>query len=336
MKVVFKFMLGGFVVLSTIIVLVACGASWWAYEEFHKAGPLSEPLTFVVPRGANIGGVADSLKYHGAINAPVLFIYGGKALGQDSKIKAGEYEIPAQLSMRNILDLLVSGKTVQRQVTVREGLTSYEIANLLSEVDTLEQVDLEIPPEGSLLAETYSYSKGENTGDIVKRMTEAMTATIDELWEGRMPNLPLETKEEAIILASIVEKETAVASERKKVAGVFINRLKKGMLLQTDPTVIYALTEGKPKNDGKGPLGRRLLFKDLEVDSPYNTYKYPGLPPTPIANPGRAAIEAVLNPETHEYIYFVADGSGGHAFAKTLAQHNQNVAKWRRIRRSKN
>jgi UPF0755 protein len=156
---------------------------------------------------------------------------------------------------------------------------------------------------------------------------------IDELWEKREPNLPIKTKQEAIILASIVEKETAVNDERKRVAGVFINRLNKGMLLQTDPTVIYALTKGKIQDKGKGPLGRRLLRKDLNIDSPYNTYKHVGLPPGPIANPGRASIEAVLNPEAHDYIFFVADGSGGHAFAKTLAAHNRNGSNWRKVRK---
>ena len=166
-------------------------------------------------------------------------------------------------------------------------------------------------------------------------MQAAMAKTIDELWENRSDNLPIKTKEEAIILASIIEKETGVGAERKKVAGVFINRLRKNMMLQTDPTVIYALTKGKIQEEGKGPLGRRLLRKDLKVNSPYNTYKNTGLPPGPIANPGRAAIEAALNPETHDYIFFVADGTGGHAFGKNLKEHNANVAKWRKIRSQK-
>ena len=161
-----------------------------------------------------------------------------------------------------------------------------------------------------------------------------MTRAIEELWPQRDKDLPFKTKEEAIILASIVEKETGVAKERKKVAGVFINRLRIGMALQTDPTVIYAITRGKHEDGGKGPLGRRLLKKDLQIDDRYNTYKYPGLPPGPIANPGRASIEAVLNPAEHGYFYFVADGSGGHAFGKTLADHNANVAKWRKFRRA--
>jgi len=164
------------------------------------------------------------------------------------------------------------------------------------------------------------------------RMQADMRETLDAAWGARVEGLPFNTKEEALVLASIIEKETAVADERRKVAGVFVNRLKRGIALQTDPTVIYAITKGKHKNDGKGPLGRRLLRKDLQYDSPYNTYKYPGLPPGPIANPGKASIEAALNPEVHDYIFFVADGTGGHAFGKTLAEHNRNVAKWRKIR----
>jgi UPF0755 protein len=165
-------------------------------------------------------------------------------------------------------------------------------------------------------------------------MKEGMDKTVAELWPGRAPDLPVTTEAEAMVLASIVEKETGVASERKRVAGVFVNRLKKGMPLQSDPTVIYGMTKGEVKNEGQGPIGRRLLTKDLETNSPYNTYLNPGLPPTPIANPGRESIEAVLHPETHDYIYFVADGTGGHVFARTLAEHNSNVARWRRIRRS--
>jgi UPF0755 protein len=168
---------------------------------------------------------------------------------------------------------------------------------------------------------------------VINRMQASMTKTIDELWEQRSSTLPFTTKEEAIVLASIVEKETGHPEERERVAGVFINRLRKGMALQTDPTVIYAITKGEHKNEGKGPLGRRLLLKDLEIDSPYNTYKNPGLPPGPIANPGRASIKATLNPEEHDYIYFVADGTGGHIFSRTLDEHNRNVREWRKIRR---
>ncbi len=336
MKALFKILLGGFVICLTLAIIGMAGGSWWAYQQFNKPSSLDESVIITIPRGANIGRVAEILYYEGVIDSYVIFKIAGRLTGQASKIKAGEYEFTPHLSMKQILDLIEKGKTVKRNITIREGLTSYQIINLLSGINTLKQSYIEIPNEGSLLPETYSYSKGDGAVDIINRMKTAMSATIDELWEERVPDLPINTKEEAIILASIIEKETAKPSERRRVAGVFINRLRIGMLLQTDPTVIYALTQGKHENNGKGPLGRRLLKKDLKFDSPYNTYLYAGLPPAPISNPGRASIKAALNPEEHKYIYFVADGSGGHAFAKTLKEHNNNVAKWRKIRRLQN
>ena len=280
-----------------------------------------------------IGGVAEILLYHGVIEntaEEILFKYMGRITGQHKNLKAGEYEFPAHVSMQDALRLLEEGKTLQRRFTVPEGLTSYEIVGIVAGVEELTGEIADTPPEGSLLPETYSYQKDETRASILKRMQDSMQDTLEKLWQG----LPFATKEEALVLASIVEKETSVPEERARIAGVFINRLKKGIPLQTDPTVIYALTEGKPENEGQGPLGRRLLTKDLEFDSPYNTYKYPGLPPGPIANPGAESIAAVLNPEAHDFLYFVADGSGGHAFAATLEEHNANVAKWRKIRRT--
>ena len=339
MKLFFKLILGGFVLFSSLAVLGAAGGAWWAYYSFNAPGPLEKPVTLTIPRGAHIGAVADILSRDNVLESSLIsrlvFTGAGRLTGQASKIKAGEYEFSSHLSMKQVLDLLEEGKTVQRNVTIREGLTSYEIVNLLNSVEDLGETDIDLPAEGSLLPETYSYSKGDSTAHIIERMRIAMTDTVNILWDTRTPDLPIKTKEEALILASIIEKETAQDNERRKVAGVFVNRLRKGMLLQTDPTVIYALTKGKPKNNGKGPLGRRLFKKDLVFDSPYNTYLYTGLPPGPIANPGRASIEAALNPEEHDYLYFVADGTGGHVFAKTLSEHNRNVAQWRKIRKSR-
>ncbi len=335
MGLFFKILLGGFVLCLTLVTIGVAGGSWWAYQQFNKPSAQAKAVIITIPRGANIGGVADTLSYENIIEYPMVFSYAGRITGQASKIKAGEYEIPPHISMKQILDLLESGKTIQRNITIREGLTSYQIVKLLSEIEHLKQSDIETPKEGSLLPETYSYSKGENIADIIRRMEIAMDNAINELWESRSPDLPIKTKQEAIILASIIEKETAHPDERARVAGVFINRLRKGMPLQTDPTVIYAITLGKHENNGKGPLGRRLLRKDLKFDSPYNTYIYAGLPPAPIANAGYASIKAALNPEEHKYIYFVADGSGGHAFSKTLREHNNAAAKWRKIRDSK-
>lgn len=330
-----KTLLGLVVYFITLGLVVSGVAFWWGVQEFSKPGLNDKPFEILVERGSSIGSVAEQLVYNGAIKHPIVFTLGGRFTDQASKIKAGEYEIPAHLSMRMILDLLSEGKTIQRNITIPEGLTNFEIINLISKVPNLQQKPIvTFPAEGSLLPETYSFTKAESNIDILERMKKDMQSTIDELWAKRASGLPFASKEEALIMASIVEKETGIASERARIAGVFINRLRIKMPLQTDPTVIYAITKGRPQNSGLGPLGRRLLRTDLDIDSPYNTYKYSGLPPTPIANPGRAAIEATLNPEPHEYLYFVADGSGGHVFAKTLDEHNANVAKWRLIRKS--
>ncbi len=339
MKAALKAILGFFVVITTFVLIGAVGAAFWVQKEFTKASNFEESKEIVIPQGSSIAAISNILVERGLLEnssvAPVIFSLGGRYTGQATRLKAGEYKIFAHASMKEILNILESGKVIQRQITIREGLTNWEIKQLLLAHEGLAKVDdVPLKAEGMYLPETYSYQKGDSAVDIMNRMNIALEKTLDEAWEKRVPDLPIKSKEEALTLASIIEKETAVASERRKVAGVFINRLKRGIALQTDPTVIYALTMGKHKNDGKGPLGRRLLKKDLKVDSPYNTYKYSGLPPTPIANAGKASIEAALNPEEHNYIYFVADGTGGHAFAKTLAEHNRNVAKWRKIRKA--
>lgn len=315
-------------ILGTALVAVIGG---WAVHHYLSPSNLSEQKLVLIERGKGVSTIAEVLEQEGVITQPLLFKIAARL---SDSLKAGEYEFPAQVSMAEVMRMMVEGEVYDRKITIPEGLTSYQIVKLLNAREDLEGEVTELPKEGSLLPNTYHFVKGESVQDKIDQMQSAMTETIDELWEKRASNLPIKTKEEALILASIVEKETGVAGERKRVAGVFINRLRKGMALQTDPTVIYAITMGKMKDDGKGPLGRRLLRKDLQIDSPYNTYKYPGLPPGPIANPGRAAIKATLNPEEHEYIYFVADGTGGHAFGKTLAEHNRNVAKWRQFRRS--
>ncbi len=324
--------------LFGLLLLGALGlaaAGWWVHEEFKKDGPLEKPVLVQIPRGAHIGGATDMLVYQGVISSYPIFKNMAKISGKAEDIKAGEYQFQPKVSMAEVLSQITEGRTFNRSVTVREGLTVYEIGQLLSQVDDLEQTPMAItPPEGRLLPETYSYSNGDTTTDIINRMAAALDEALDAAWEKRVDDLPIKTKEEALILASIIEKETAVPSERRRVAGVFINRLRKGMLLQTDPTVIYALTKGQHEDKGQGPLGRRLLRKDLKIDSPYNTYLYPGLPPTPIANPGKASIEAAVNPEQHDYLYFVADGTGGHIFSRTLDEHNRAVAKWRKIRAS--
>lgn len=319
--------------LFFVAALIAGFVAYKAYDAFTRPIPFDKPIIFEIKKGNSLNATASELARMEMLDTPYAFHFGLYAMNMDAPIKAGEYQLTPGMSARDILELFQIGPNYHRMVTVREGLTSYEIIQLLNEQEELSGKIEIIPQEGTLLPETYSHSKDEPRSMILLRMQESMTQTLDQAWENRVTGLPLDTKEEALVLASIVEKETAVSEERRRVAGVFINRLRKGMPLQTDPTVIYALTKGEHKNEGQGPLGRRLLTKDLSYDSPYNTYLYAGLPPGPIANPGKASIEATLNPEEHDYIYFVADGTGGHAFAKTLAEHNANVAKWRKIRR---
>jgi UPF0755 protein len=291
------------------------------------AGPATEETVVVLPRGAGLAEITAALLEARVIDHPWLFRIAVRVLGRDRQLKAGEYAFPARATPQGVIAMLASGETVARRLTVPEGLTVAEVFKLLESVEALEG---ELPPppaEGSLLPETYFYAFGDSRIGLVARMQDAMRRTLEALWSGRAEDLPFRTRQEALILASIVDKETGVADERDKVAAVFINRLRRGMRLQADPTVIYGLTAGN------GQLGRELNRRDWEHDSAYNTYQIDGLPPSPIGNPGRASIEAVLNPAAVDYLYFVADGSGGHAFARTLEEHNRNVAKWRKVKR---
>lgn len=312
--------------LFTVVILLSLGGFFHFVALISSPGPLTSEKTVYISPGSSVRKIAATLKNEGAIEHPLAFEIGARLSG--GKLKAGEYLLPRQASAQNIIDLLQTGKTHQRQISFAEGLMSVEIMALLASAEAMTGEIAEIPPEGSLLPETYNYSHGDSRAALLNRMKESMTGTLAELWQGRDANLPLKTPEEAVILASVVEKETGVPHERARVAGVFVNRLRRGMPLQSDPTVIYAITMGKEK------LERPLLRKDLDTPSPYNTYVTPGLPPGPIANPGRAALEAVLHPEVHDYLYFVADGSGGHAFGKTLEEHTRNVAAWRKIQKA--
>lgn len=319
--------------LLTLAIIAGAGAGLWGLNEFRKPGPLAETRYVIVEKGTGMNGIAARLESEGAIASGMVFKIAARVKNQHTQLKAGEYEIAPQSSMAAILDKIVKGEVYDRKLTFREGLTSWQIVQMLNNATELSgEILTSIPEEGSLLPETYHYMKTDTRQNVIEQMQAAMKKAQDDLWPTRVPDLPVVNMSEVMVLASIVEKETGVPDERRKVAGVFINRLKRGMPLQSDPTAIYALTKGEIKDDGMGPLGRRLLRKDLEIDSPYNTYKYPGLPPGPICNPGRESIAAVLNPETHNYVYFVADGTGGHVFAETLAEHESNVAKWRKIR----
>jgi UPF0755 protein len=295
----------------------------WAHQRLTGPGPLEERTVVTIPRGAGVSAIAETLQDAGVIRSPLVFRLGARATGEATRLKAGEYAFPPRVSVRAALDILVAGKTVTRTLTVPEGLTSREVVALLREAEGLSGAIDRVPREGTLLPETYHYQQGDARAELIRRMRAEMDRVLAELWPGRADGLPFDTKREALTLASIVEKETAVPDERALVAGVFVNRLERGMRLQSDPTVRYALTEGEAE------LGRALTRADWKVDHPYNTYQHTGLPPGPIANPGRAAIAAALHPAETDYLYFVADGSGGHAFAETLEQHNRNVADWR-------
>ena len=280
-----------------------------------------------LPRGSGVSEVSQVLKSSGVIRSERLFQVLARATGAGRSLKAGEYDIPSRTPVLSILSDLQAGRTLHRSVTLAEGRTSAMIVRQLQNTEWLSG-DLEVPEEGVLLPETYRTDRGDSRQSLVDRMRSDQQALLDRLWAARQPGLPFSSPREAVILASIVEKETGQANERRRVAGVFINRLRVGMRLQSDPTVIYAISRGEP-------LGRGLRASELLTRSPWNTYAYSGLPPTPIANPGKASLEAVLDPAQTQDLYFVADGSGGHVFARDLAGHNANVARWREIERAR-
>lgn len=309
------------------LAIVGAGVVYsWAISKFEAAGPLEARQVVLIERGAGLQQIAQQLTDAGVIDNPLIFRFGARVTDQASKIKAGEFAFPARVSPKRALQIIVSGKTVARSLTVPEGLTSRQIVALVRDAEVMTGEIETVPPEGTLLPETYHYRYGDSRPALIDRMRQAMDDLLAEQWPQRQQGLPYDTQEEALTLASIVEAETAVPGERALVAGVFVNRLDRGMRLQSDPTVRFALTEGK------APLDRALTRQDWKLDHPYNTYQIGGLPPGPINNPGREAILAALDPADTDYLYFVADGSGGHAFAKTLQEHNRNVAEWRKVR----
>jgi len=290
-------------------------------------GPLQREVAVVIKPGSSITLAAQQLEKGGVIKSADAFVNRAKIFGATSTIKAGEFVIPRQASNSEILSILTGGKTVQRMVTIPEGMPSIMVYERLMANDRLTG-SINVPAEGSVLPDSYAFDKNEPRAAVLKRMQDAMTKTIDELWPARSPNTVVNTPQEALALASIVEKETALKSELRIVAGVYSNRLRKGMMLQADPTIIYPITKGKP-------LGRRIRQSEIADVNDYNTYAMTGLPKGPIANPSRAAIAAVLNPQATSALFFVADGKGGHVFADTLQEHNANVEKWYAIRRER-
>lgn len=319
----------GRILACLVLLLVAGGlAGGMLWKRYTAPGPAAAPVIVLIPRGAGVEEIAVRLMEAGAIGEPRVFALGAWIEGTFRQFKWGEFEFPARASPQQIAEHIVLGRTIQRRLTIPEGLTNRQVVQLVAKAEGLEG-DVVPRPEGTLMPDTWFYSWGDSRDRLVERQRQAMTRLLQELWRQRAPNLPLKSPQEALILASIVEKETAIPEERPRVAAVYINRLRRGMRLQADPTVVYGI------NDGAGPLDRPITRADLETPHAWNTYLIDGLPPTPIANPGRASIEAVLKPAQTDELYFVADGAGGHVFARTLADHNRNVERLRALERQR-
>lgn len=313
------------VLLGICAGLAALVAGFFAYSAFTAAGPLAERKVVVVEQGLSAAEIGTALEQGGVISNGRVFAAMAQLTGQRTQLKAGEYDVPAAASMQQVMSMIASGRAITYKITIPEGFTSEMAVARVNASEVLTGAPATPPPEGAILPDTYVFQRGMTRQKLVEDMQAAQTRLLEELWASRVPVPAIATKEQAVTLASIVEKETAVPEERPVIASVFMNRLSKGMRLQSDPTIIYGIT------GGKGRLDRALTRKDIDTPTEYNTYRIDGLPPGPIANPGRAALEAVLNPTPTKHLYFVADGTGGHAFAATLAEHNRNVRKWRKI-----
>jgi len=320
-------------VVVVVVALAAASVAWVGWTRWTTPGPTVDTVRVLIPRGAGVKRITAILAEQGLLRDrldEVVFPLGVTLTDLAARLQAGEYDIPAGVRMVDIAQQLAAGAgLVQRPFTVAEGLTTPVVLDLLRAMPELDGDITLTPPTGALLPETYHTLRGEPRDAVVRRMMAAMEKALAELWPTRAEGLPFTTPEQAVVLASIVERETAVAAERPRVAAVFVNRLRLGMRLQSDPTVIYGL---RPET---GTLDRALLRSDLEAEHPWNTYVIAGLPPSPIANPGRESLAAVLNPADTKDLYFVADGTGGHAFARTLDEHNRNVAQWRRVQRER-
>ena len=309
------------------MLAVAAAGYWWSRTV--SPGPLTEGTTLIIAKGASASEIAAQLAAAGVIGSPYLFELAIRLADPARPPKSGEYAFTARVSQRDVLAMLQDGRTVVHRLTIPEGLTTAQVvARLQAAYGLIGEID-EVPKEGTLLPATYPYSWGDSRQGLLNWMSRAMQRTVDALWAERYPDLPLQSPGDAVTLASIVEKETAVAAERPRIAAVFLNRLRLGMRLEADPTVAYGV------GGDSAPLGRPLTRTDLRTAHPYNTYLVSGLPPGPIANPGKAAIGAVLQPIKSDELYFVADGQGGHAFARTLDEHKENVARWRALMRER-
>ena len=317
-----RFVLASLLILVVLVSAVA-GAAYLEDRNFRAPGPAAGETVVLIKPGAGARAIATMLSEARVLNQPLMFRVGVMRRGKSTALKAGEYLIPASASMSQIVDMLVEHKSIQHRITIAEGLTS-DMALAIVNGDPALEGQVTVTPEGSLLPETYLFERGTTRAEILQRMHKAQQELLAELWPKRKEGLPFQTIEDALKLASIIEKETGVPAERPRIAAVFINRLKNGMRLESDPTIIYGLSKGVP-------LGHPLRQSELDTPNPYSTYQIVGLPPTPISNPGRDAIAAVLNPPDSQELYFVANGTGGHVFAKTIAEHQKNVAQWRKL-----
>ena len=312
-----------------LVVCVMGGSVLSTYRQFVDEGPLKQRTEIVIEAGRSLRKIAKQLYRAGIIASPSIFEIGARASGSALAIKAGEYSIPERASAKMVLSILTGGNTYVRRLVIPEGLTSHQIVRLMNGKYGLMGTIEHEPQNGTLMPDTYYYSYGDMKEDVLQRMKNGMQRALDELWEGRDKNLIFKNRQEAVIMASMVERETARDSERAHIASVFHNRLRKGIKLQSDPTVIFALT------DGVGELNRDLTYKDLRIENGYNTYVVPGLPIGPISNPGYASLWAVFHPDKTDDLFFVADGKGGHVFAKTNREHEENVAQYRRMRKAR-
>lgn len=314
------------------LVVLALGGTGKYFLLWGPGGVLSpglhcEDITIIIEKGSNLSATAEALGAKGAVSHPWIFMAAVLLSGNRGALKAGEYLVPAHATPLDIAHILANGKVVVRQVTIPEGLTVAQVIDIVKELPHLKGEVRHIPEEGTLLPETYSYVRGDSREKILSQMRRAMERTLQDAWESRKAGFLLKTPQELLVLASIVEKETAIPQERPCVAAVFLNRLRKRIRLESDPTVIYGLTLGEK------PLGRLLTFEDLKHVSDYNTYLIPALPPKPIACPGRHSLQAVVNPADTDAYYFVADGTGGHAFSSTYKEHVQRVKEWRKVQK---
>ena len=317
----------GNAIFSIILVLAVGAAVAYQYgkHRIETQGPLDRDKIVNIPKGLGLREIADLLARENVIEQPIVFIGSVLVLKAKDELKFGEYKFTKQITLRETIDVIVEGKVIQHAFTIPEGLTSEQIVARLAEVDFLAGNIREIPKEGTLLPETYNFPRGTTREQAIQRMQQMHRRALQEIWERRSPEVPVKTPEALVTLASIVEKETGRPDERSRVAAVFVNRIRQRMKLQSDPTIIYGLV------GGKGTLGRPIMRSEIEQQTPYNTYVIEGLPPGPIANPGRASLEATANPARTKELFFVADGTGGHAFAENLGQHQINVTKLRQF-----